>query len=410
MSDTFGVLRGIFNRAPVPFVSRSGGGLSLRAWGDFGRRSQLAASEVNSDLYSIVHRTSTSTAAVNWRLYRSSPSGLAEDRVEVLKHQALRVWKRPNDFWTGREFVEAGQQHNDLTGETWWVVERASITGYGELAFPTGMWVVRPDRMVPIPSPTDYLSGYMYVGPSGEEVALTRDQVIQTKIPSPLDPYRGLGPVQALMLTLEGAQAAEAYDAAFFTNGAMPGGLLRTPNMLSDPDFNRIASRWRDQHKGTENAHRVAILEGGLDFTAVTYSRKDMQRTESAGVTSDKIKRAFGISGFALGELQDANRAAAEAASAWFAQNLTIPRLDRLKDALNYQFLPLFGDTGTGLEFDYDNPVEPDQATQNETLTAKTAAYRELVDAGVEPDDAARTVGLPTMRHRPAPTPAGVAA
>lgn len=414
MTDTLGIfsgaIRSAFNRVPVPFVSRSSGGRLVRGFGDYGRRAQLSTTEVNSDLYSIVNRTSTSTAAVNWRLYRTAASGKTEDREEVLKHQALRVWKKPNNFYTGREFVEAGQQHNDLTGETWWVVERASIPGYGPVTFPTGMWVVRPDRMVPIPDVDDFLAGYMYIGPSGEEVALTVDQVILTKIPSPLDPYRGMGPVQSLMLTLEGAQAAEAYDAAFFTNGAMPGGLLKTPNMLGDGDFNRISSRWREQHKGTENAHRVAILEGGLDFTPVTYSRKDMQRIESDAVTSDKIKRAFGISGFALGQLEDANRASSEAASAWFAQNLTVPRLDRIKDALNYTYLPMFGDTASGLEFDYDNPVEPDQDTKNATLQAQTEAYAKLIAAGVDPADAARVCGLPEMRILPASVPATVGA
>lgn len=408
MTDTLGIIGGIFAKTPVPFAPRW---VTSRGWGgNYTRRGQLGTTETNSDLYSIVNRTSTSTAAVNWRLWRVSDTGKAEDRTEVTRHQALKVWKRPNNFWTGREFVEAGQQHQDLTGETWWVVERDAL-GFG---IPTGMWVVRPDRMTPVPSPDDYLAGYLYRSPDGEEVALTLDQVIFTKTPSPLDPYRGLGPVASLMLTLEGEQAAEQYNSVFYRNSAQPGGVLTTPEMLGDTDYTRIRDRWAEQHKGVENAHRVAILEGGLAFTPITYTRKDMQAAETAKVGPDKIKRAFGISGFAIGELENANRASSEAASAWFAQNLTVPRLDRIRDALNFQYLPLFGTAGQGVEFDYDSPVEPDQDTKNATLTAQAEAYTKLITAGVDPADAARVCNLPDMRvSRPQPVqpqPAGAAA
>ena len=415
MTDSLGVFRSLFMRAPVPYVGRTGiGRYALR---DTSRRSHLAATAENSDLYSIVNVTSTSTAKVNWRLWRNAASGRKEDRREVLDHQALRVWKRPNDFTTGREFVEAGQKHGDLCGETWWVVERGDIPGVGMVPFPTAMWVVRPDRMTPIPSREEFLVGYMYTSPDGQEVALTLDQVIMQKTPSPMDPYRGLGPVAALMLTLEGEAAAEEWNANFFRNGAMPGGILKTKESLNDDVFNRVRDRWAEQHKGLHNAHRVAILEAGLDFETVNYSRKDLQIAEAAAITPDKLKRAFGLPGFALGELQDANRASSEAAAAWFAQNLTIPRLDRIKDALNVFYLPMFGtDPFTKrLEFDYDNPVEPDQATENSTLAAKTSAYKTLCDAGVEPEDAASVVGLPEMRHRTAapaaePDPVGAPA
>lgn len=397
-----GALSRILARTPVPFSGRNGRGTS-GGWGarDYSKRAQMATVFDNSDLFSIVNRTSTSTAAVNWRLWRSSPSGRAEDRVEIPKggHQALRVWQKPNDFYTGREFTEAGVQHIDLTGETWWVVERGSVPGFGALSFPTAMWVVRPDRMTPVPSREEFLSGYMYTGPDGEEVALTIDQVIVQKMPNPLDPYRGLGPVQSLLLTIDGEQAMAEWNANFYRNSAQPGGVLKVPGFLSDPQFDKLRDRWNDQHKGVSNAHRVAILEGGLDWVPRAYSQREMQVAETANVTPDKIKRAFGISGFALGELQDANRAAAEAASVWFSQNLTVPRLDRIKDALNFQYLPMFGDTTRGLEFDYDSPVEPDQSSQNETLTARTEAYAKLVAAGVTPKDAAKTVGLPEMQH-----------
>ena len=67
-------------------------------------------------------------------------------------------------------------------------------------------------------------------------------------------------------------------------------------------------------------------------------------------------------------------------------------------DVINTQFLPLFGDTAQGVEFDFAYPTPANREQDNQELTAKTAAYAVLVNAGVDPDDAALTVGLPPMK------------
>jgi 2'-5' RNA ligase len=85
---------------------------------------------------------------------------------------------------------------------------------------------------------------------------------------------------------------------------------------------------------------------------------------------------------------------------------MTVPRAERSGQALNFQFLPLFGSTGKGVEFDYISPVPGDREADDRERDSKTASYKVLVDAGVDPEDAADTVGLPRMRHVvAAPTP-----
>ena len=43
----------------------------------------------------------------------------------------------------------------------------------------------------------------MYTGPDGEKVPLQVDEVIQEKLPDPLDPFRGAGPVAAVLANIE---------------------------------------------------------------------------------------------------------------------------------------------------------------------------------------------------------------
>jgi HK97 family phage portal protein len=258
--------------------------------------------------------------------------------------------------------------------------------------------------MRPIPAYEDYLVGYMYRSPDGEEVPLSLDEVIQLRMPNPLDPYRGMGPVQTILMDLDSDRYSAEWNRNFFLNSAEPGGIIQVDKRLTDDEFDEMQMRWDEQHRGVSRAHRVAILEHGK-YVPRAFSQRDMQFAELRGLSQDVIRGAFGIPKFAVGDLEDVNRATAEASKAWFSEQMTVPRLERIKDALNFQYLPLFGSTGKNVEFDYDNPVPPNIDEENSTLAAKTAAYKTLLDAGVDPDDAADYVGIPRMKMAPKPGP-----
>lgn len=380
------------NRAPVPYVS-SRMNLSLPWRQPTGAEAQMRAMGTVGTLFAIVNRTSNATALVDWKLYRKAPSGLDEDRVEVTQHPALDLWNRPNPFFTRQELVETGQQHVDLTGEGWLVIARNSRMS----SMPLELWPVRPDRMAPVPHPVDYISGYMYTAPDGREIALRVEDVIQIRMPNPLDPYRGMGPVQSVLTEIDAARYSAEWNRNFFLNSAEPGGIIEVPNGLGDDEFDQLRDRWNEQHKGVANAHRVAILEHGK-WVDRKLSQRDMQFAELRSVSRDVIREAFGAPAFVLGEVGDVNRATAEASKVLFAEQLTVPRLERWKGALNNDLLPLYGpDAARMLEFDYCDPVPADAAARNAELTAKTSAYARLVAAGADPDLVSEYLGLPEI-------------
>ncbi|MFI8448238.1 phage portal protein [Streptomyces erythrochromogenes] len=375
---------------PVPFASRA----QSYAFGLTGRRdavAQMAAMGSVGTLFSIVNRTSNATSQVEWKLWRKAASGRDEDRTEVTSHAALDLWLKPNPFMPRQEFVEVTQQHVDLTGEGWWVIGRHAAS-----PIPLEMWPVRPDRITPVPDPERFLRGYVYTSPDGEQILLERDQVIQLRMPNPLDPYRGMGPVQSILTDLDATRYSAEWNKNFFLNSAEPGGIIEVPQGLSDPDFDTLRTRWNEQHRGVANAHRVAILEHGV-WKDRKFTQRDMQFAELRSVSRDVIREAFGIPAFALGEVQDVNRATAEASSTWFAEMLTVPRLERIKAALNHDLLPMFGAAAAGLEFDYENPVAEDRDLEARELTAKAAAARELIEAGAYGPEVLAALDLPVI-------------
>lgn len=369
----------------MPIPPPSGSEQYMRAYGAVGT------------LYAIVSRLSNATSQVRWHLYESTDDPDAE-RDEVKSHLALSVWNKPNKFYTRQAFIEASQQHYELTGESEWVMARAGTNQTGP---PLELWPVRPDRMQPVPSSEDFLAGWIY-NAGIEQVPLRTDQVIQLKSPNPLDPYRGLGPVQSIMIDLESSDYAAKWNRNFFQNSATPGGIVEMGQALSDKRWRELRDRWEEQHKGVANAHRVAILEEGK-WVDRKYTMADMQFTELRQLSSEVIRQAFSFPKPMLGTVEDVNRANAEAAMVVFAEWLLVPRLERIREALNTQFLPLFGPSAAGLEFDYDSPVPADDQYDASVILLKANAALALTKCGYDLLDILDAVGLPKMKINPVP-------
>lgn len=387
------VARTIMGSTPVPYSNRSSS-FNIFQKAPNATEAQLKATQYSGSLYAVINGISETVSAVDWCLYRKATRNQRpEDRQKVYNHQALKVLNRPNPYTTRQEFIEALEQHIDLTGEGWWVVNSV-----GPTKIPVEMWLVRPDRMQVVEHPTEFISGYVYKGPDGEDVPLRKDQVVMIRIPNPHDPIRGMGPVQSILVDVDSARYGAEWNRNFFINGAEPGGIIEMDTRLDDEEFAEMEMRWRETHQGVANAHRVAILEQGK-WVERKFSQRDMQFVELRKVSSEVIREAFRFPKALMGTVEDVNKANAEAAETQFARYIVKPRLERIKQALNNDFLPLFGTAAEGLEFDYENPIPDDRQADNDKLTAAANAAKILRDAGWHEDDVLATVGLPPMRY-----------
>lgn len=417
VGNPFAALASAFtNRLPVPQSNGDG----VEAAGSFWMRpgadklNQLEAYNQVSTLHQVVHSLSEDTSRVEWHMHRKRQRSsvrtsqcelCGKENVDLLEdHPALTRWNEPNDFLVGQEFREGYQQHVELTGEGYWIID---ILDAGDFGGPMEMWYARPDRMLPIKSKQKFLAGWVYRSPEGELVPLEIRQVIPIKSPDPVDIYAGSAATASLLIDIRSSVRSALWTDKFFENSAMPGGIIEVPNIIEDPQFEKLLLRWREQHKGVTNAHRVAILEAGMQWKDRSFSPKDMILTDLRKFSNDQIRQAWGFPEFASGMLQNANRASSEASDAWYTQRLIVPRLDKTRDALNYRYLKLWGTTGRAVEFAYSDPVPPDAESVNAERDSKVNAWASLVNAGADPDDAARVVGLPPMRvvARPNPVP-----
>lgn len=257
------------------------------------------------------------------------------NRQEAPKHPLARVVSvAPNPWQTATEYWELVVAHLATRGNHYSLITRVDFGG--------GRFEVR--ELLPIapgaciPKQRDDRSiVYEVHFANGSVDYLDPSRVFHVRLFS-IDGLVGLSPIQAreaLALSI----ATERHAARFFSNGASPGGVLQTPNILSEESYNRVRDSWEEQHEGIENAHRIALLENGLTFNATGLSAEDAQLLESRRFSQTQIAGLFRIPPHMLG-----SEAGKYASDEWkaqeFVQSALVPYLTRIEKRIAFQLLP----------------------------------------------------------------------
>lgn len=402
-----------------PPVPMGGSGMQMLPGTAMGSNVDLTlmrAFKTNGTAFANVGLLASAAAGQDWKLFRQQPKdgrvryttsdAGSDQRTEVVQHAALSLLNNPAviqvgstrlPVWTRFGLFEISNIWMETTGKSYWVVDRAE----GVSSIPLGLWPVRPDRMVAVPDRNNYLAGYIYTSPDGKEkVPLLPTDVIFNKYPDPEDPYSGCGPLHSVLTDIEAARYAGEWNRMYFLNSAEPGGVIQVDHSLEDGELDALVDQWRDTHRGVARAHRIAVLEGGAIWVPNTHSLKDMDFATLRGVMRDTIREALGMHKVMTGVTDDVNRANAQTGEEVFASWKVSPRLERWRDVLNNQLLPLFGATGAGVEFDFVYPMPQNREQDALELTTKANSALALVTAGYDPADVAEVVGLPAMKVR----------
>lgn len=314
-------------------------------------------------LFGAVSVIANAAAEVNWHLYKVRNG----EHTELDNHPALDLINKVNPFQTRYEFFQSLVTYRKLVGDAYIVLN------YARTGYPVEMWLASPSYMSVIPHPTQYLSHYEY-RKGTEKVRFELNEIIRIKDPNPLNPLAGLGTVQPLSQDLDSERNAARYQNKLFYNDGRPG--LIVSSQESYPGKDEAEERvkyWNSQFRGVGNAYKTAFLYGGATANVITLSNKDMDFKELRRYSRDTILGAYHIPQSIMGISEVGSRARAEADEYIFAKRVIKPELTQIKEALNEQLLPLFGDD---LEFDFDDPV-PENREQEVLETTS------LVTAGV---------------------------
>lgn len=280
---------------------------------------------------------------------------------KVESHELLDLLYAVNPNMTMFELFEATQAFKDLDGNAFWYLARDGEEGKGKIK---QIYPIRPDRMSIVTNKENPLivDGYVFSAQDGTKVPFSAKEILHFKNFNPLGnhPYvhKGIGIVQSASYAIDTDNEVRKWNFNFFKNSAKPDGILYSDGGVDADEHKRLTAQWKQEHEGSENNGKIAVLSGGVKWQEITRTQKDMDFSGQRQFNMEEILALFRVPKAILGMVGDINRANADASIYVYMLRTIKPQMQKLIDTLNEFFVPEFGDD---LELDFKSPVPEDR-------------------------------------------------
>jgi HK97 family phage portal protein len=249
----------------------------------------------------IVHRCikliSETAAALPWFV--------REDGQDCSEHPLTDLLNIPNNDQSGPDFFENLYAHMLVSGNVY--IHAVEVSGQIK-----ALYNLRPDRVQIVLNHEGWPVGYDYrVGSActrfaqGSALDNEFSEILHLKLFNPTDDHYGLSPLEACRIALDIHTAASTWNKSLLDNAARPSGALVYKGVegssLTDSQFDRLKQELEEQFQGARNAGRPFLLEGGLDWKALSLSPRDMDFIETKAMAAREIALAFGVPPLLLG-------------------------------------------------------------------------------------------------------------
>lgn len=104
-----------------------------------------------------------------------------------------------------------------------------------------------------------------------------------------------VSPIKAASVAISKGLSAQQYGESIFASGGTRKIAIKTPGKLGEEATKNLRDSWINKHGTLNNAHKPAILEGGIDIVELGISPEDAQLIDTEMFTVDEISRLYGI-------------------------------------------------------------------------------------------------------------------
>ena len=290
----------------------------------------------NAIVYRAVRLVAENAASCALLLYEGAEERDADPLLTLLA--------RPNPRQDRIAFLESAYTHLLLAGNAY--IEAVTIDG-----LPRELYALRPDRTKVIPGPEGWAEAYDYTA-GGQTVRFAQESqslppILHLALAHPLDDHYGLAPLEAAATALDTHNSAAQWNKALLDNAARPSGALVYSGpegaLLSEAQFDRLKSELETTYSGSGNAGRPLLLEGGLEWKAMSLTPKDMDFLQAKHAAAREIALAFGVPPMLLGIPGDNTYANYQEANRALWRQTILPLANRVAAALAHWLGPAFG-------------------------------------------------------------------
>lgn len=337
----------------------------------------------NSLVYACIRKIATTAPAAPLQVERF----VKGQREAVFDHPLLKIFTRPNPYVFQFNLAESIHTFLNLFGEVF-------LLRVGTPEHTEELWFARPDRMRPIPG-VKKLLGFVYYADDGARTPFLPDEVLHLKYPNPWDTWEGLGrglsPLSAAAREADVDNSGTEFLKDFFANAAVPFGLLKSKQVLQDPDIKRIRKRIKEQYSGPRQWHEIMILDQEAEYQRMGLNIDEMALPEIRNFTESRVCAVFDVPPILVGAQVGLRRSTfnnfSESRKALWHDKL-IPDNQRVAEAMTAFFAPEL--EGLVIGHNYQNV-----GVLQEDRTAKFARADQGYSGGwMTLNEARREVGL----------------
>ncbi len=144
---------------------------------------------------------------------------------------------------------------------------------------------------------------YEYRRPDGATIIFERSEILHLWEVSE-DGIKGLNQIALYRETIGDGIALREHGSRFFSNGAKPLGVLQAAAKIPPESKADMRSDFESLYAGPENAHKIAILDQGVEYKQVGISMEDAQYLDARKFNRAEIAGLWGVPPHKIGDLE----------------------------------------------------------------------------------------------------------
>ena len=254
-------------------------------------------------------------------------------RVAATDHPLYNVLRsKPNDFQTPYERVELSQMAAGLRGNSYSFIDRDD---HGQVK---ALWPLDSSKVTVLKGP-DLLPYYQVAG-AGAPLPMRLVHHVRWHSHNG---YVGLSPIQLHADAIGLAQTVRTFAGKSFANGASLSGVIERPKEMraitDQATIDGIINQWGSKFSGADNARKVALLQEGMTFKAVSLSNVDAEMISMLKTSGVDVARIYKIPLPMVNDLEKANYNTIEQLLIHFVVFALLPWAKRHEGAMMRDFL-----------------------------------------------------------------------
>lgn len=272
------------------------------------------------------------------------------DGVEIemlIDHPAAKLLKSVNNYTDGYNLFYLTQLWLDIVGDAYWYVIKDSK------GVPQEIHIINPVYMRVVPNQTNNaIQGYYYSNGT-DNVSFTPDEIVRFSNGSLTSRWYGQSPLRYVANTLEKMEQIDKLELSMLKNYGVPPLLLTYKGELTKNQIRDLELQWK-RSTTNKNAGGAKVINGDVTVTKIAQTLSELMFDEQTIMNIKQLCLVYGVP-YSFIDSTDQLKAGLDQMLEFMAINCVQPRLTRLEEVLNQQYIPMFDDSGD-LFFKFDDP------------------------------------------------------